>query len=207
MHRPTSTILMGSVSVPEFMLEQEFFLGGHRMRFRDSHLIEVTDLAIASVACPLEGRAELEGAVMTSWSAELPGPGRSTASANGQVMILGMSPDQFFVISTPAPTAAGEFVPKAVAEAGYVSDQSDNWVALRLEGPLVLPALERICPLDLDPAAFAVGSVARTVMEHIGAIIHREGPDRFLLFSASSSAHSFLHAVATSFRNVDVAQG
>lgn len=176
------------------------------MRFRDSQLVEVTDLTIASVACPLDGRAELERAVMRSWSAELPEPGCSTASADGDVKILGMSPDQFFVIVTPAPMPAGEFVSGAVAGAGYVSDQSDNWVALRLEGPLVLPALERICPLDLDPAAFAVGSVARTVMEHIGAVIHREGPDRFLLLSASSSAHSFLHAVATSFRNVDVPQ-
>ena len=175
------------------------------MRFGDSHLIEVTDLTIASVACPLDGRAELAGAVMRSWSAELPEPGRSTASADGEVKILGMSPDQFFVISTAA-APAGEFVSRAVAGAGYVTDQSDNWVTLRLEGPLVLPALERICPLDLDPAAFAVGSVARTVMEHLGAIIHREGRDRLLLLSASSSAHSFLHAVATSFRNVDVAQ-
>ena len=176
------------------------------MRFGDSHLIEVTCLAIASVACPLDGRAELEGAVMRSWSAELPEPGRSTTSADGEVKILGMSPDQLFVISTAAAAPAGEFVSGAVAGAGYVTDQSDNWVTLRLEGPLVLPALERICPLDLDPAAFAVGSVARTVMEHLGAIILREGPDRFLLLSASSSAHSFLHAVATSCRNVDVAQ-
>lgn len=193
--------------MPEFKLEQEPFLEGRRMRFRDSHLIEVTDLAIASVACPHGGRAELEGAVMKSWSAELPDPGRSTASADGEVKILGMSPDQFFVISTAAPMPAGKFVSAALAGAGYVTDQSDNWVALRLEGHLVLPALERICPLDLDPAAFAVGSVARTVMEHIGAIIHREGSEGFLLLSASSSAHSFLHAVATSFRNVDGAQG
>lgn len=192
--------------MPEFKLEPEFFLEGHRMQFRDSHLIEVTDLTVASVACPLGGRAELEGAVMRSWSAELPDPGRSTASADGDVKILGLSPDQFFVISTAATMPTGNLVSGALAGNGYVSDQSDNWVALRLEGPLVLPALERICPLDLDPAVFAVGSVARTVMEHIGSIIHREGPERFLLLSASSFAHSFLHAVATSFRNVDGAE-
>lgn len=177
------------------------------MQFGDSHLIEVTDLAIASVACPLGGRSELAGAVRKSWSTELPDPGHSSASADRGVTILGMSPDQYFVLSTAAPMPAGEFVSGALAGAGYVTDQSDNWVALRIEGSLVLPALERICPLDLDPAAFAVGTVARTVMEHIGAVIHREGPEGFLLLSASSSAHSFLHAVATSFRNVDDAKG
>ena len=40
-------------------------------------------------------------------------------------------------------------------------------------------------------------------MEHMGAIIHREGTDRFLLLSASSSARSFLHAVEASLEHVD----
>ena len=43
---------------------------------------------------------------------------------------------------------------------------------------------------------------ARTVMEHMGAMIVHLSGDRFLLLSASSSAQSFLHAVELSYRYV-----
>jgi sarcosine oxidase subunit gamma len=62
--------------------------------------------------------------------------------------------------------------------------------------------LERICPIDLHPQAFAVGAVARTLMDHLNVIILREGGDTFLLMSARSSARSFWHAVETSIRNI-----
>jgi len=39
-------------------------------------------------------------------------------------------------------------------------------------------------------------------MEHMGAIVLRDGPDSFLLLSASSTARSYLHAVEISLRNV-----
>ncbi|MBT8415130.1 MAG: hypothetical protein KJO30_12445, partial [Boseongicola sp.] len=55
-------------------------------------------------------------------------------------------------------------------------------------------------PLDLDPDTFPTGSAARTVMEHLGAMIVRVDDTRFWLMSARSSAMSFLHAVETSCR-------
>ncbi len=192
--------------MPEFKPEPETFLDNCRMRFQNTLLEEVADLQIASVSCPLGQRARLEDSVRTSWFTELPEPGRSTASADGRVKIFSMAPDQFFVFPAAAPQAAGAFVAETLGSAGYVTDQSDNWVGLRISGELALPALERICPIDLDPAVFPTGAVARTLMEHLGAIIHREGPEQFLLLSASSSACSFLHAVATSLRNVDIPQ-
>jgi len=68
-------------------------------------------------------------------------------------------------------------------------------------GSGVRTALERLCPLDLHPDAFAVNTAQRTVMEHMGAMIVRTNDDQFLLMSASSSARSFLHAVETSITN------
>jgi len=82
--------------------------------------------------------------------------------------------------------------------AAYTTDQTDNWVVLALSGPLALAALERLCPIDLHDSSFPIDSSARTVMEHMGAVICRTGEDSFLLMSASSSAASFLHAVETS---------
>ena len=86
--------------------------------------------------------------------------------------------------------------------AAYTTDQTDVWVALGLSGAARGAALERICPIDLHPDAFAVDDAARTVMEHLGVLILRTDADEYLLLSASSSARSFLHAVETSLRNI-----
>ena len=83
---------------------------------------------------------------------------------------------------------------------GYTTDQTDAWVCLEISGPETILALERLCPLDI--ARFTDGTAARTVMQHMGALIIRLSADRFLLLSARSSAASFLQAVETSYRNV-----
>ena len=188
--------------MPDYQLESEPFLGGYRKQFQDTVLKEVTNLAIVSVACPLGHGAELASAVRNSWSTELPVAGRTASSAGRQVTLLNMSPDQYFVLFEAGSTSPKEAVSDKLRGTGYLTDQSDNWVALRISGGLSLKALERICPIDLDSTVFPDGAVARTVMEHLGTIILREGPSRFLLLSASSSAHSFLHAVETSLNNV-----
>ena len=63
-------------------------------------------------------------------------------------------------------------------------------------------ALRRLCPIDLAGAQFPLNASARTVMEHMGAIVVRVSVDSFLLLSASSSAKSFWHAVEVSMKNV-----
>ena len=84
----------------------------------------------------------------------------------------------------------------------YSSDQSDAWCLLRIDGPASRRALERVCPLDLHPDAFPVGAVARSVVEHLGAIVLREGENAFLLLSPRSSARSFLHEIERSIRDL-----
>ena len=113
-----------------------------------------------------------------------------------------MGPDLAFVLFERATPDAEEAVAERLGDAAYLTDQTDTWCALEIEGPVCRTALERICPLDLHPRGFAVDDVARTVMEHLGVIIARTREHGFLLLSASSSAGSFLHAVETSARNV-----
>ncbi|WP_229802146.1 sarcosine oxidase subunit gamma [Paramylibacter ulvae] len=84
----------------------------------------------------------------------------------------------------------------------YTTDQTDGWVTLEISGENTISALERICPINLHPDQFQIGHAARTAMEHMGCIILRTDTQTFHLFSASSSAESFLHAVETSIKNV-----
>ena len=202
MSRRTSLILKGNGSVAEHTLAAEPFLGGYRKSFDAAELYEITDLSIVSIACPLGDSDRLNENAEAAWGHPMPAPGASIGALPDNPLVLGMSPDQWFALFQGHDEPALELTRSALGAHGYLTDQSDNWVALRLAGALAIPALERICPIDLHPRVFTAGTAARTVMEHLGSIIYCEEPNRYLLLSASSSAESFLHAVTTSIGNV-----
>ena len=89
-----------------------------------------------------------------------------------------------------------------IADTAYLTDQSDSFAIVRIKGARSRDALERICPIDLHLDEFSVGTVTRTLMEHLGVIILREDEDAFMLMSARSSARTFWHAVQTSIQNI-----
>jgi methylglutamate dehydrogenase subunit D len=182
--------------VPDFTLTAEPFLGGYSRDFDGTTLVEVTDVSITSIAQPLGGREALATAVRSAWGCALPAPGETAKAGNGHRLFC-TGPDSFLLTGT----GVGDPAAKALKGAAYVTDQSDAWVTLRLTGPLARPALERICPIDLHPDALPVKAFARTVMEHLGAILLVEGADDFTLMSASSSAKSFLHGIEVSLAN------
>ncbi len=183
-------------------LEARLPLGGYAETFGSVSLAEVTGLALVSAAVPNGGDAAFEVALAGGFGAARPATGGSTAGDRYGARILGMQPDQLFILfEPPDPDRAAETVSDALGPAAYVTDQSDGWAMLRIAGPGVRAALERLCMLDLDAAAFPEGRVARTVMEHLSVVILRDGPDSFLLLTPRSSARSFLHAVEVSIAN------
>ena len=173
-------------------------LGGYDEDFGAVRLAERADLALVSVAVPLGDTGQLAKALKSGWKLGMPEPRMSVVS--GGMRAIRTAPDQIFLVFPHATPDAETVVQAKLKGAGYTTDQTDNWVVLDISGPGTLAALERLCPLDLDSNAFPIGASARTVMEHMGAMILRMAADRFLLLSASSSARSFLHAVKTSIR-------
>ena len=178
------------------------FLGGYSRQFGENSLEEVPDLGIVCIACPLGGEGALSSAVSGAWNIPMPAVGASSTTEDGAVQLLGMARDQMFALFAECGTFPAAESQLALGDAGYCTDQTDNWCILKMEGPDSVAALERICMLDLDPSTFPVGAAARTVMEHLGTIILRSSNSEFILLSASSSASSFLHAVETSLQNV-----
>ena len=182
------------------VLDQTPTLGGHDQSFGDTRLAEITSLALVSIALPQGGDQAAIKALKSAFKLDLPAPGQSTASKTHR--LIRTAPDQaLLAFDHPAPDAEA-LVAKALKGTVYTTDQTGAWVTLDLSGPATHAALERICPLDLHDSAFPLNAAARTVMEHMGAIIIRTGPDSFRLMSASSSAMSFLHAIESSIRYV-----
>ncbi len=184
----------------EFTLVAAPILGGADIAIGENRILERDDLALVSVATPMGGKAALAKALKKAWSLEMPTPREATQA--GDIRALNTAQDQMMLIFPHATPDANAQVQSSLKGAGYTTDQTDAWVVLEVSGPDTLTALERLCPLDLDSSVFAVGAAGRTVMEHMGALIHRVDTERFLLMSASSSAGSFLHAVETSYRFV-----
>ena len=175
-------------------------LNGFAHDFGGTSLTEVAEMALVSIATPRGGADALQSAVRSAYDCDLPVPGAT--SEGGGTRFLGLQQDQVFAMFPYAGDTAIAEIRQALGDTGYYTDQSDSWALLRLSGEAAVPALERICPVDLDRAAFPIGAVARTAMEHLGVIILREETDGFLLMAARSSAANFLHAVEQSVRNV-----
>lgn len=182
----------------KYSIKAEPFLGKFSQSFDGTKLTEIDDIEILSLACPAGGLDNLNDRLIASFKFSLPQTGSTIGAIYEKVLIIGMSPGQWFLVANSVNHSALKAIRNTIGDKGYFTDQSDNWVALLLEGKNALLSLERICPIDLHLSVFPEGSFARTKMEHINVLIYRENSNRLLLFAPSSYALSFLHEVKTS---------
>lgn len=186
----------------EYQLTAQPPLADYARRFGDIALRAPADLALVSIALPLDGEDAAHAAIKAAYGCDLPEVGKACVTSKGAAHLLRMGPDQALVLFEHTEPDAESRVAAALEGAAYTTDQTDVWVALEIEGARARAALERICPVDLHDEAFAVMDVARTMMEHLGVIILRTEAEKWLLLSASSSAGSFRHALEVSAGNV-----
>ena len=176
----------------------------------DTCLCEINTLFIASLAIP-KGKSEaLNSQLQKHWGVSFPDTGtcvrgsdKKLASTATTLALFGLQMEQCLMVFDSDKIVPAQALPKLHELLGtdaYMTDQSDSFVVLEVKGSLMLPAMERLCMLDLS--LFTEGVVARTVMEHLSVIIERPAPDCVRLYSPRSSARSFLEAVQVSLQNV-----
>ena len=183
------------------MLDATSPLNGYVREFDGVSLAEVTGHALVSIATLLGGEKALNTALKAAFGVEAPAGGQSVLGKK-DTRLISSGADQCLALFPHAGHDGEATVAKALKGKAYTTEQTDAWVILKIEGPRSRAALARFCPLDLHPDAFAENQAARTVMEHMSAVIIRTGDDSFHLLSASSSAGSFLHGVETSIQNI-----
>jgi sarcosine oxidase subunit gamma len=88
-----------------------------------------------------------------------------------------------------------------LAPEAAVTDQSDGWACLLLEGEDARAVLARLVPLDLEEEAFRDGAVARTQLRQLAcALIRRGGAFEIrVMRSFAATAH---HDLTTAMRAV-----
>lgn len=155
-------------------------------------LSEVEPQAITSIM-PFAGQWDaVSEALQSTYGIALPAAGRMTGQGEkraiwtgaGQAMVLGPRLD------------AG------LAGRAALSDQSDAWAVMRLEGAGGEDVLARLTPLDLNPGVFKRGHVARSLLGHMNAVISRVGAEAFEIMVFRSMAQTAVHELEEAMKSV-----
>ena len=158
----------------------------------EATLTEYLPVAMTSIA-PLRGQeTELSKALKDAHGMGLPGVGRSTGKAGARV--IWFSRGQILLIGPVADAGLGAFA--------TLSDQSDAWAVVRLEGKGAIDVLARLVPVDLRPGHFKRGHTARTELAHMMASLTKVGDNAFQIMVFRSMAETLVHDLKTAMEGV-----
>lgn len=96
---------------------------------------------------------------------------RPLARSNGTMLAIGTGPGAWLVMDEIGGEDFADRLQDRLHGLASVSDQSSSYAILRLSGPGARTILQRGASVDFHPDTFSAGSVATTVIAHIGAII------------------------------------
>lgn len=156
-------------------------------------------LGLVKVLERRDGSAALRQHFHARFGIALPeAPRRMTGS---DVAVMGLGPGVWLASKEATGNDFAPVLKALLAGTASISDQSDAYVVLRLEGPGLREVLAKLVPIDLHERAFAPGDVAETLAAHIGVILWRlanDGADLpvFELAVSRSYAASLYHALS-----------
>ena len=188
--------------MPKYRLKIKSPLSNYKSEINSIKISAIEKIEFYSLAIPINEEKKAGIAISKTFNCQIPAPGGCSVSPEHKVKILRLSLDQIFLYFSFQDSIKIEAGLKALEKSFYITEQSDAWSGIKVSGQNVISCLERICPIDLSIDAFGINCFARTAMEHLNTIIIRTKKNEFELFSASSSAKSFLHAIKTSAQNI-----
>ena len=197
---PTFMILKENSNVDNSGLCFESFLGGYEQLIGKIRVSEVTDMALVMIVPRTDSNLneQLEEHIGVS----CPVPGFSSVSRDGSFRLVWLSPRQFLAMFYRARSDRSGDKLAFLQDDAYTTDQTDNWVILRLEGSSVESLLERLCAVDTRLRSFPVDAATRTIIEHLGVVVLRHWPTGFLLLAPSSYRRSFLETVESAAKSI-----
>jgi len=142
---------------------------------------------------PVTAIAPYPGRDLTAALSPLHFPAPGEVVAQGAARLIWAGRETAFLTGAPAPDLTG---------LAAVTDQSDGWVWLVLEGRDTLAVLARLCPLDLRRAAFPVNRAARSLLQHLPVLMVRTGEESFQIAGYRSMAATLVHELKTAMQAV-----
>lgn len=149
-----------------------------------ARLAEGACVPITSVSV-LKGQEKPLAAALKSLGLAFPAP--NTFVQKGAARMVWTGRDQAFLIDAASDSLTG---------LAALSDQSDGWAVLRLEGAATEAALMRLYPIDLRLSVFGVGHAARAPLNHMQSVLMRLEPQAFEVLVFRSMARTAWHEIA-----------
>lgn len=141
---------------------------------------------------PFAGKAAAVDAALRPLGLRFPAPGESLAQGGLRLHWAGRG--TAFLM--------GGAAPEGLRAHAALSDQSDGWAGLRLEGPDSAAVLARLVPLDLRLDSFGPGRAARVPVNHMQALILRIGAGAFDIHVYRSMAATLVDELTGAMRGV-----
>lgn len=135
------------------------------------------DLGAITSLAPCRGQEKPLGAALrAAHGMGWPRPNRATGKAGARAIWFGR--DQAMLLG-PEPDPA-------LVRHAALTDQSDAWAAVQLEGAAVEAVLARLVPVDLRAAHFKRGHTVRSQLGHLAVSVTRTGDHAFLILAPRS---------------------
>ncbi|WP_264212885.1 sarcosine oxidase subunit gamma [Leisingera thetidis] len=148
--------------------------------------------AIWAVA-PFKGEQKvLSKALEAAHGMAFPAPNRATGKAGSRAVWFGRG---MALLMGPVPDAG-------LAKHAALTDQSDAWAVVRLDGAEAENVLARLVPVDLRGQVFKRGHTVRTELKHMMASVTRVGPQAFQIMVFRSMAKTLVHDLKTAMEAV-----
>ena len=108
---------------------------------------------------------------------------------------LPVGPGQWILVSKDKNCSDfGAWIAEIIDRLGYVSEQSDSRIRIRISGVKAHDVMMRGCRLDLHSSVVSKGFCAQTIMAQIGVLIHLvDDAPVYDLYIYSGFARSFWH--------------
>jgi heterotetrameric sarcosine oxidase gamma subunit len=164
---------------------------GLPIRIGAARLEALEEGPITSVA-PYEGQGAAVDAALTPFGLRFPRAGEVVEQGAARIVWSGLG--QALLIGAAAP--------EALDDTAALTDQSDAWAAMLLEGWDAEAVMARLMPIDLRLAVFPPGRVARTQLLHMAVIVERRPGGAIAIRVFRSMGRTAVHEVERAMRLV-----
>ncbi|MEM7731984.1 MAG: sarcosine oxidase subunit gamma [Pseudomonadota bacterium] len=155
------------------------------------------DLGVLTSIAPYEGQdAAVSKALKAAHGMALPSAGRANGKEGARAIWFG---HRLALLAGPAPDAR-------LAKQAALSDQTDAWVCVRLDGADAAAVLARLTPVDVRFGEFKRGHTARTELQHMAVSLTRLSETAFLILAFRSMAETLRHDLEEAMRGVAARQ-
>lgn len=186
------------MSAPEPHLPLDGLLVAGSYGATTEHPLRITTRRAAAVqiAARRKQAEAVTTAVAANFGLALPPPGR--AAYGGHVSAFCIQPATWLLLGTQSEEGAlARMVKTACSETAAIVDETHGVAVLDLSGAAARDVLARLCRVDLDTAAFPVGSAAPMQVAALPCLLHlADAEPGFDLVVGATLARHFLYRLA-----------